>query len=138
MLGSPGLGWVDLFSDQRSECPHSGHCQREALWEGMVVKFNEGNLFAVLPLNLILRFGVGNCLPLHIAGIICAAARQRLDVIHDVARSAVWIPGLTLEFFFGRCASVDPPTGITATRRGNRAGRGQFLERCPGIGSASL
>src|SRR5438445_4962806 len=26
MEGSPGLGWVDLFRDQRSECLHSGHC----------------------------------------------------------------------------------------------------------------
>ena len=31
MLGSPGFRWVDLLTDQRSECPHSGHCQREVL-----------------------------------------------------------------------------------------------------------
>jgi hypothetical protein len=35
MLGSPGLGWVDLLSDQRSECPHSGHCHIDSLRNGM-------------------------------------------------------------------------------------------------------
>ena len=36
--GSPGFGCVDLYSDQDSECPHSGHCQREVLSRGIEVR----------------------------------------------------------------------------------------------------
>jgi hypothetical protein len=36
MLGSPGFGCVYLFRDQRSECPRSGHCQRETDWKAIV------------------------------------------------------------------------------------------------------
>jgi hypothetical protein len=52
MLGSLGLGFVDLSNDQRRAWPHSGHCHLP--------------LSAVLPLNFILRLGVGNALPLRI------------------------------------------------------------------------
>lgn len=47
MLGSPGLGWVDLFTDQRSECPHSGHCHMDKLWEGIAVSAPRSELKAV-------------------------------------------------------------------------------------------
>jgi hypothetical protein len=32
MLGSPGLGFVDLCSDQFNERPHSGHCHVDLCW----------------------------------------------------------------------------------------------------------
>jgi hypothetical protein len=36
MDGSPGFGWVSLLRDQRSECPHSGHCHMGMLWKDIV------------------------------------------------------------------------------------------------------
>ena len=32
---SPGFGLVDVYRDQRSECSHSGHCQRGMLCNGI-------------------------------------------------------------------------------------------------------
>jgi hypothetical protein len=38
MLGSPGFGCVDLWSDQFNECPHSGHCQADLPWRCIEVR----------------------------------------------------------------------------------------------------
>src|SRR6516164_7704893 len=75
-------------------------------------------------LRPILRLGLRNRLPLHVAGRIRTAAGERHDVIDDVARTAVWIPGLHLELMLRGCAPLDPSV------RGSRCGGRTAGARC--------
>jgi hypothetical protein len=48
---SAGLGSVDLLTDQRSECPHSGHCHMGMVW-GCIVRKGTVRFRRTVDLNL--------------------------------------------------------------------------------------
>src|SRR6202011_5226734 len=60
----------------------------------------------------VLGLAFGDRLPLHVPRRISAAALQRDDVIHDIARPAVRIAGLRHELLPGLRAAGDPPVAV--------------------------
>jgi hypothetical protein len=61
---------------------------------------------AAATLDPILSLCVCGCLPLHIAGCVGTATRQRHDVINNMASPAASVTGLSLEGALWEAASL--------------------------------
>src|SRR5712692_6618855 len=68
-------------------------------------------------LDRVLRLRLGDRLPLHVDRIVDASARERHDVIDDVARTAMRIARLSLEGAFRRLMARRPLVGGPRRRR---------------------
>ena len=61
---------------------------------GSIINLRVPMLSTAGALGLVLRFRGRDRLPLHVARRVCAAARERFDVVDDVARTTVRIAAL--------------------------------------------
>src|SRR5882724_1501795 len=75
------------------------------------------------PLNLILRPGLGDRLPLHVRRGVFAALRQRNDVIDHVAWTTLRIPALLHEVALRYFAALDLAVSVAGAALALRRGR---------------